>query len=539
MATKDNTASHLEKLGRKLMFQTRSITFIIGTVFSALAVSAVAAYFSIVGLMAIFSALPMAILAMGVVLEIAKLVTASWIYQYWQRVSFLMKTYMVSAVVILSIITSIGIFGFLSKAHLDQAAVSGDAQAKVERVEQLIERENGKIAAAENRILRTQQGSTLDVTESIRQQEEIRDKAWERIQGDIIYAEEQIDNIRASLDTDLALKQQELDGLDAIVASYTNQGTTTTDAGAFRRDEVVDNVALGVQVRERQREDRDKIDADMSELRTYAEGQISYFRLQIVEYRENTQGDIDNATNQINRLRENESQSSATRDVQIDNIQANIDEAYDQIGLYNEDLFEERAILRELSKEVGPVRYIAQFLYGDDTTENIDRAVVILILLLIFVFDPLAIILVIAANLSIKERLGGLITPIRLDDDVVEKESVEEIGITAADKPPDDSWAAKGSQATEKQYDLGPEIVKVTEDMHIDIFLEDDATLEPEQMKGTLKWQETTENKVIDDFKPAEDDWVPKKYGKEAAMDPIKEKDLQWLIDSKKEKRDA
>ena len=77
------------------MFQTRSMTFIIGTVFSALAVSAVAAYFSIVGLMAIFSALPMAILSMGVVLEIAKLVTASWIYQYWQRVSFLMKTYMV------------------------------------------------------------------------------------------------------------------------------------------------------------------------------------------------------------------------------------------------------------------------------------------------------------------------------------------------------------------------------------------------------------------------------------------------------------
>jgi hypothetical protein len=515
------------------------MTFIIGTVFSALAVSAVAAYFSIVGLMAIFSALPIAILSMGVVLEIAKLVTASWIYQYWQRVSFLMKTYMVSAVVILSIITSIGIFGFLSKAHLDQAAVSGDAQAKVERVEQLIERENGKIAAGENRILRIQQGSTLDVTESIRQQEETRDKAWERIQGDITYAEEQIDNIRSSLDTDLALKQQELDGLDAIVASYTNQGTTTTDAGAFRRDEVVDNVALGVQVRERQREDRDKIDADMSELRTYAEGQILGYRNQIIEYRTVTQGDIDNATNQINRLRENESQSSATRDVQIDNIQSNIDEAYDQIGLYNEDLFEERAIVRELSKEVGPVRYVAQFLYGDDTTENIDRAVVILILLLIFVFDPLAIMLVIAANLSIKERLGGLITPIRLDDDVVEKESVEEVGIKASDKPASDSWQAMGSQATEKQYDLGPEIVKVTEDMHIDIFLEDDATLEPEQMKGTLKWQETTENKVIDDFKPAEDDWVPAKYGKEAAMDPIKEKDLQWLIDSKKEKRDA
>jgi len=66
-------------------------------------------------------------------------------------------------------------------------------------------------------------------------------------------------------------------------------------------------------------------------------------------------------------------------------------------------------------------------------------------------------------------------------------------------------------------------------------------------MRGTLKWEETTENQVIDNFKPVdgqlhtpkEDDWIPEKYGKESAMDPKKEKDLQWLIDSKKEKNDA
>ena len=86
----------------------RSLTFIVGLLFSALAVSAVAAYFSIVGLMAIFNGLPMSILAMGIVLEIAKLITASWIYQYWSRVKFMMKTYMVLAVIILSLITSVG-----------------------------------------------------------------------------------------------------------------------------------------------------------------------------------------------------------------------------------------------------------------------------------------------------------------------------------------------------------------------------------------------------------------------------------------------
>ena len=105
------------------------------TLFSALAVSAVAAYFSIVGLMAIFSALPLSILAMGIVLEIAKLVTASWVYQYWERIQFIMKAYMILAVIVLSLITSIGIFGFLSKAHMDQAASAGDAGAQVTRLE--------------------------------------------------------------------------------------------------------------------------------------------------------------------------------------------------------------------------------------------------------------------------------------------------------------------------------------------------------------------------------------------------------------------
>ena len=117
--------------------------------FSALAVSAVAAYFSIVGLMAIFPAAAMSILAMGVVLEIAKLVTASWLYQNWERANLFMKTYFIPAVVILSLITSMGIFGFLSKAHIDQGIESGDASAKIERIELRIESNNKQIARAQ------------------------------------------------------------------------------------------------------------------------------------------------------------------------------------------------------------------------------------------------------------------------------------------------------------------------------------------------------------------------------------------------------
>ena len=496
------------------------------TLFSALAVSVVAAYFSIVGLMAIFSALPLSILSMGIVLEIAKLVTASWVYQYWERIQFMMKAYMITSVVVLSIITSIGIFGFLSKAHMDQAASAGDAGAQVTRLEDLVLREQGKITALEDRITRIDDGGVLDITDSIRQQEEIRDTAWDRIQGDITYAEEQIDKIRASLDTDLALQQSKIDGLDAIVASYTSQGTT---GGAFNRR---DNVAAGLQVREEQKTERDAIDVKMTELRAYAEQQIAGYRNQISQYRENTQTTIDNANAEINRLRDSETTAQTGRDVQIDELQGQIDAVYITIEDYNETLFEKRAIVRELDNEVGPVKYIAQLIYGSSGTAAVDSAVQIVIMLLIFVFDPLAIILVIAANLSLKERRGNRIVAVStVPDNVMDNVDDGDWDIPTLQEAPENvpeegTWAA--SKAAAK---IDPETVhfrldeKVTtkDDLHIDMELPLDATMQGPMMQGeAVEIEEHVE------------EWVEAKYGSESKMDPKKEVDLQWLIDKKK-----
>jgi hypothetical protein len=98
---------------------------------TGLTISSVAIYYSVVGLTAIFSAAAVPIMIMGVSLEVAKLVCATWIKQHWARVPRLMKTYMCVAVVVLMLITSMGIFGFLSKAHNDQNLVSGDVGAKL------------------------------------------------------------------------------------------------------------------------------------------------------------------------------------------------------------------------------------------------------------------------------------------------------------------------------------------------------------------------------------------------------------------------
>ena len=410
---------------------------LIGLLFSALAVSAVAAYFSIVGLMAIFSGLPQSILAMGVVLEIAKLVTASWVYQYWKKTSLLMRSYMVSAVIILSVITSIGIFGFLSKAHLDQSASTGDAVAQVERIQDLIQRENLRITTAEDQITRIESGGSLDVSESIKQQEEIRDTAWDRIQDDVQYAENQIEKIREGLESDLSKKQSELDALDDIVKSYTDQGTT---GGVFSRE---DNVAKGIEIRESQKTERDRIALEMGELRGYAETQIAGYRNQIGEYRASVQDTIDGANREINRLREQGADDQASRDEQIDTIQERIDSAYAKIDEYNVELFDKQSIVRDIEKEVGPIKYVAQLLYGNSGAGAVDNAVTLLILLLVFVFDPLAIVLVLAANLSWKERQGELITPMSVDETIVEEQIIPEeepAGMPTDDLPEMDDW---------------------------------------------------------------------------------------------------
>jgi len=122
------------------------------TLITALAISAVAAYYSIVGLVAIFAASAVPIIIMGSVLEVGKLVTASWLYQNWNRAPFLLKSYFTVAVAVLMLITSMGIYGFLSKAHIDQGVGAGDAQAQIELIEQRIAQEQTTINRYEQQL---------------------------------------------------------------------------------------------------------------------------------------------------------------------------------------------------------------------------------------------------------------------------------------------------------------------------------------------------------------------------------------------------
>ena len=127
---------------------------------SAISLSCIAAFYSIAGLTAIFAAAVVPIIIMGSILEISKLVVASWLYRNWTEVPKMFKTYFTAAVVILMLITSMGIFGFLSKAHLDQAVPAGDVSAQVQILDDKIKTQKDNIEAARKAL--TQMDAQLD-----------------------------------------------------------------------------------------------------------------------------------------------------------------------------------------------------------------------------------------------------------------------------------------------------------------------------------------------------------------------------------------
>jgi hypothetical protein len=121
--------------------------FALLTLFSALTLAAVAGWFSIVGIISIYAGAPMhAALVMGVVIELAKLVTVSWIYRNWVEAKWSLRGPMIYSIAALMLITSISVFGFLTKSHLEQGAATLDNSAKVERLDQQITREKSVIA---------------------------------------------------------------------------------------------------------------------------------------------------------------------------------------------------------------------------------------------------------------------------------------------------------------------------------------------------------------------------------------------------------
>ena len=250
------------------------MVFGIITLITSLLIAGIAAYFSIAGLMAIFSGASLAVAVMAGSLEVGKLVTASWLYRNWVETKWLLKSYLTAAVVVLMFITSLGIFGYLSKAHSDQSLVSGGAAEQV---------------------------ALFD--EKIKYQREI-------------------------IDTN----QKVIAQMDDVVNQTLSR---TTDAKGAER---------ALQVRRSQSRDRQRLVTEISA-----------------------------AQKEIERLNEQRAPLAVE--------------------------------LKKVESEVGPIKYVAALIYGDNPETNLmERAVRWMIILLVVVFDPLAVALLIAANQTLRKH---------------------------------------------------------------------------------------------------------------------------------------
>ena len=238
----------------------------------ALTISAVAAYYSIAGLCAIFAAAVVPVIIMGAALEAGKIVATVWLHKFWHKANIQFKLYLIPAIIVLMIITSMGIFGFLSKAHMDQTVTVGDSSSKVAILDEKIATEKSNIDSAKK-----------------------------------------------------ALQQ-----MDAQVDQMLSR--TTDDKGTNR----------AVQIRKQQATER-----------------------------KNLQKEITTAQQNI---------------AQLQNERAPL-----------------AAETRKIEAEVGPIKYIAALIYGDNPDANLlERAVRWVIILLVLVFDPLALVLILAAEQTIE-----------------------------------------------------------------------------------------------------------------------------------------
>ena len=381
---------------------------IVVTFICAMAISTVAIYYSVLGLAAIFAAAKLPIIIMGGVLEVSKLVTASWLYQNWRNIPFFLKTYLTIAVVVLMLITSLGIFGFLSRAHIEQATPTGDAVAKIERINSQIARQESTIESLIGKIDRLRTGTSDTASVQIDREQNIINNANNKIVKDVELITLQINNIKAEIadiqavaDKKITIEQDKLNTLDDAV------NTVLSANKNFFNEELE-----AAKLRDSQKAERDTITQNISKAQADADKQIEPLRLQIGQLnaqistlQASVADEISSAKARIDAINEGAITAQVDADITIEQYETQINDAYDNIDSLNAEKYVAESKIRELTAEVGPIKYIAQF-FDRDGEVDLERAVTWLIIIIMFVFDPLAVLLLIAVNMSLKARYG-------------------------------------------------------------------------------------------------------------------------------------
>jgi hypothetical protein len=371
------------------------------TLATAIAISVIAAYYSIIGLTAIFAAAFIPVVVMGTSLEIGKVVTAVWLHNNWNRAAFWMKTYLTSATIVLMIITSMGIFGFLSKAHTGQTVASQESVAQVSRLTAEIERYTSVVARAEEQIKKLETsgtGNDANVQAQIDKEQQRIDNAYARIQP-------AIDEQNKIIGSQAKLYQDELDRIDAglkTLQGYIDSGDTkkaqqmigASADGVFGKKTAEKIGDWQTAKQEERKALLTKIEQATNNPQARAAG------AEIKRLRLSAEREVAESNKLINRLRTQVGKASTATniDAQVDEQNARIKNANTEIEKLTQEKYTLEGEYRKLEAEVGPIKYIAALIYGDNNTDSntLENAVRWVIILLVCVFDPLAIILILA-----------------------------------------------------------------------------------------------------------------------------------------------
>jgi len=375
------------------------------TLLTALSISAVAIYYSILGLAAIFAGAAIPIMVMGSVLEVGKLVTASWLYQNWKVAPKFIKAYLSIAVVVLMFITSMGIFGFLSKAHVEQTSLGTIGTEKLATIEEKLLRSENRIDRWSSDIERLVSGEDVRVDILIDKEQVELDKLYARIDiekqalrdqadKDIELQNNRLKQAQERKEADIAAAQERFKG------AFSKKGLDEAIAKATANELSVASAAqkLIVKIQNKLKEDLAGVDAKYVDQITSIEKIINNYKSQA-----NTKtGDIEG---------------------KIIALEDQIEAEQDKIDQVNEDKIVLMSKQAQLEVEVGPLKYIAEFVYGQEANQNLlEAAVRWVIIIIIVVFDPLAVLLLIAANMSLIRRFGRGFEK-QYDPDLVKKYS--------------------------------------------------------------------------------------------------------------------
>ena len=368
------------------------------TFLSALTISAVAIYYSVAGLAAIFAAAVIPIIIMGVSLEVGKLVTAVWLHRHWSRATWWLKTYLSVAVFVLMFITSMGIFGFLSKAHIEQTSMSQEQVALIETIDDKITRSEGKIERWTTEMNRLLGGEDIRVDNLIDREQVELDKI-----NVLIKAEK--DDIRKDFDKQIELQNKRIEQArerkEADIQAAKDRFEGSFGGGAKFDKAVEEAKANELSVASSAQREIRNINSKLNDALAKVDAKYA--------------DDIKAIQDRIQDLRSQANAKTEDLDARIEELEKFIDKEQVIIDGVREEKFNYEKTYRQLEAEVGPIKYIAEFIYGENANEDLlEQAVRWVIIIIIFVFDPLAVLLLIASQYTfqyVREDKGPRLPP--------------------------------------------------------------------------------------------------------------------------------